>query len=87
MAQSITHEPSETQQTEPVASRLGTVLGNRFPRKCASGGGSAIPRDPEVCCVVKFGIVKPSMSRPGAPVRFNRPFHPRESFASLILHS
>lgn len=48
MVQSITHEPSETQPTEPTPSRLRTVTGNRFPWKCARGCGFQIPRDPEV---------------------------------------
>jgi len=48
MVQSITHEPSETQPTEPTPSRLRTVTGNRFPRKCACGCGFQIPPDPEV---------------------------------------
>ena len=59
MAQSITHEPSETQPTEPTTSRLRTVTGNRFPRKCACGCGFQIPRDPEVRYVVDFGSAKP----------------------------
>jgi hypothetical protein len=59
MAQSITHEPSETQPTEPTVTRLRTVTGNRFPRKCACGCGFSIPRDPEVRYVVDFGMAKP----------------------------
>jgi hypothetical protein len=45
--------------TEPTAtvSRLRTVTGNRFPRKCACGCGFQIPRDPEVRYVVDFGVV------------------------------
>jgi len=60
MAQSIPHEPSETQTpTEPTTSRLRTVTGNRFPRKCACGCGFRIPRDPEVRYVVDFGGPQP----------------------------
>ena len=59
MAQSITQDSSETQPTEPTTSRLRTVTGNRFPRKCACGCGSSIPRDPEVRYVVDFGSAKP----------------------------
>jgi len=61
MAQSIIpHEPSETQANEPTpASRLRTVTGIRFPRKCACGCGFAIPRDPDVRYVVDFGGPRP----------------------------
>ena len=61
MAQSVPHEPRETQSpNEPTtASRLRTVTGNRFPRKCACGCGFQIPRDPEVRYVVDFGTTKP----------------------------
>jgi hypothetical protein len=45
--------------TEPSTSRLRTVTGNRFPRKCACGCGHAIPRDPEVRYVVDFGAARP----------------------------
>jgi len=47
--------------TEPAAtmSRLRTVTGNRFPRKCACGCGLGIPRDPEVRYVVDFGAQRP----------------------------
>ena len=61
MAQTITStEPLRESQNEQVAvSRLRTVTGNRFPRKCACGCGFAIPRDPEVRYVVDFGVAKP----------------------------
>jgi len=61
MAPSITYEPRETQTpTEPTtSSRLRTVTGNRFPRKCACGCGFRIPRDPEVRYVVDFSTAKP----------------------------
>ena len=59
MAQSITHEPSETQPTGPATTRLRTVTGNKFPRKCACGCGQNIPRDPEVRYVVNFGAPRP----------------------------
>jgi hypothetical protein len=56
--QSIEHsEP--VPPTEPATSRLRTVTGNRFPRKCACGCGFTIPRDPEVRYVVDFGAAKP----------------------------
>jgi len=47
--------------TEPTATvtRLRTVTGNRFPRKCACGCGFQIPRDPEVRYVVDFGAARP----------------------------
>lgn len=41
------------------ASRLRTVTGNRFPRKCSCGCGQPIPRDPEVRYVVDFGAPRP----------------------------
>ena len=44
---------------EPTASRLRTVTGNRFPRRCACGCGFRIPRDPEVRYVVDFGAQRP----------------------------
>jgi hypothetical protein len=43
----------------PGTSRLRTVTGNRFPRKCACGCGLGIPRDPEIRYVVDFGASKP----------------------------
>jgi hypothetical protein len=61
--QSITTSPTRERQTptEPTAtvSRLRTVTGNRFPRKCACGCGFQIPRDPEVRYVVNFGGPRP----------------------------
>jgi hypothetical protein len=45
--------------TEHAPSRLRTVTGNRFPRKCACGCGLGIPRDPEVRYVVDFGAQRP----------------------------
>ena len=45
--------------TEPTTSRLRTVTGSRWPRKCACGCGLQIPRDPEVRYVVDFGASKP----------------------------
>ena len=45
--------------TEPTTSRLRTVTGSRWPRKCACGCGLQIPRDPEVRYVVDFGAPKP----------------------------
>jgi len=52
------HDPRQS-PTEPTTSRLRTVTGNRFPRKCACGCGFAIPRDPEVRYVVDFGGHRP----------------------------
>ena len=62
MQQSI--QPSERaspQPTEPAPapSRLRTVTGNCWPRKCACGCEQKIPRDPEICYVVDFGAPKP----------------------------
>ena len=55
-----TNSPRESQTpNEPTTSRLRTVTGNRFPRKCACGCGFQIPRDPEVRYVVAFGTAKP----------------------------
>ena len=61
--QHITH-PTTERATPPNdadtgVSRLRTVTGNRFPRKCACGCGLAIPRDPELRYVVDFGASKP----------------------------
>jgi len=49
MQQRISYPTPERQTpTKPTVtvSRLRTVTGNRFPRKCACGCGHAIPRDP-----------------------------------------
>jgi hypothetical protein len=46
--------------TEPTTSRLRTVTGNRFRRKCACGCGLGIPHDPEVRYVVDFGVQPPN---------------------------
>ena len=53
--------PERQTPTEPTAtvSRLRTVTGNRFPRKCACGCGLGIPRDPEIRYVVDFGAPRP----------------------------
>jgi hypothetical protein len=62
MQQRISYPTPERQTpNEPTtaASRLRTVTGNRFPRKCACGCGFQIPRDPEVRYVVDFGTAKP----------------------------
>jgi hypothetical protein len=45
--------------TDNGGSRLRTVTGNRFPRKCSCGCGQPIPRDPEIRFVVDFGAPKP----------------------------
>ncbi len=57
---SIQYPPTECPTpTEHAPSRLRTVTGNRFPRKCACGCGHAIPRDPEIRYVVDFGAQRP----------------------------
>jgi hypothetical protein len=62
MQTSIQHltqdRPTPTEPTATV-SRLRTVTGNRYPRKCACGCGLGIPRDPEVRYVVDFGGPRP----------------------------
>jgi hypothetical protein len=58
MQQSISSTPSET-STPNTPSRLRTVIGNRWPRKCACGCDQRIPRDPEIRYVVDFGAPKP----------------------------
>jgi hypothetical protein len=45
--------------TAPGGSRLRTVTGNRFPRKCSCGCGQPIARDPDVRYVVDFGAPRP----------------------------
>ncbi len=52
-------EPLRESPTEPTTSRLRTVTGSRWPRKCSCGCGLSIPRDPEVRYVVDFGAAKP----------------------------
>jgi hypothetical protein len=60
MQQSIPSNASEhPTPTEPIAHRLRTVTGNRWPRKCACGCDQEIPRDPEIRFVVDFGAPKP----------------------------
>jgi len=60
MQQRISYQtPERPSPTEPTTSRLRTVTGNRFPRKCACGCGHAIPRDPEIRYVVDFGATRP----------------------------
>ncbi len=44
--------------TEHGASRLRTVTGNRFPRRCAACA-QPIPRDPNIRLVVDFGAPRP----------------------------
>ena len=48
-----------TPTTRFEASRLRTVTGNPFPRKCACGCGGQIPRDPQLRYVVDFSGPKP----------------------------
>ena len=45
--------------TRPDGSRLRTVTGNPFPRKCACGCGGQIPRNPQLRYVVDFSGPKP----------------------------
>jgi hypothetical protein len=60
MQESISYQTPERQPpSEPTTSRLRTVTGNRFPRKCACGCGLGIPRDPEIRYVVDFGSPRP----------------------------
>jgi hypothetical protein len=62
MQPSINHQPPAPPTPTDAAtraSRLRTVTGNRFPRKCACGCGRAIPRDPEIRYVVDFGSARP----------------------------
>jgi len=58
---SVTQDPTgeNPTPTEPSIPRLRSVAGNRFPRKCASGCGVAVPRDSEVRYVANFGAAKP----------------------------
>jgi hypothetical protein len=88
--------------TEPDggASRLRTVTGNRFPRKCACGACDQwIPRDPEIRYVVDFGSPRPYPAylrehSPDFPGRRNaeRKAHPGDTCpgfvpASMLLES
>jgi hypothetical protein len=60
MQTSIQHQTHDRPApTEHASSRLRTVTGNRFPRKCACGCGREIPRDPEIRLVVDFGAPRP----------------------------
>jgi hypothetical protein len=55
-----TAEHAPTRQTSPEgSSRLRTVTGNRFPRKCSCGCGQPIPRDLDIRYVVDFGAPRP----------------------------
>jgi hypothetical protein len=57
--QSINHPRQESPAPNETASRLRTVTGNRFPRKCSCGCGGQIPRDASIRYVVDFGAPKP----------------------------
>ena len=57
--QASTPYPEPVPPTDPTPSRLRTVTGNKFPRKCACGCGLPMPGDPEVRYVVDFGAAKP----------------------------
>jgi hypothetical protein len=52
-------EPPPPTDANHGITRLRTVTGNRFPRKCTCGCGLGIPRDPEIRYVVDFGTAKP----------------------------
>ena len=54
-----TSYPEPVPPNDPTPTRLRTVTGNKFPRKCACGCGLPIPRDPEIRYVVDFGAIKP----------------------------
>jgi hypothetical protein len=59
MHESISYQTPEGQPpTEPTTSRLRTVTGNRFARKCACGCGRGIPRDPTDCYAIDSGVAK-----------------------------
>ena len=51
--------PPPTTPAPTGASRLRTVTGNRFPRRCSCGCGHPIPRDPEIRYVVDFWATEP----------------------------
>jgi len=62
--QSITQPSSEPPtpndaKTMGGSSRLRTVTGNRFPRKCSCGCGKPIPPDLDIRYVVDFGAPRP----------------------------
>ncbi len=62
--QSITStrmEPPTPTDANPrrAPTRLRTVTGNRFPRKCSCGCGQPIPRDLDIRYVVDFGAPRP----------------------------
>ncbi len=57
--QSSIPRPAPAPADHAQNSRLRTVTGNRFPRKCSCGCGEAIPRDTEVRYVVDFGAPRP----------------------------
>jgi len=59
IVQSSTRGSQTPTELTTTVSRLRTVTGNRFPRKCACGCGFQIPRDPEVRYVVDFGTARP----------------------------
>jgi hypothetical protein len=57
--QDLTAERPTPTTTAAGASRLRTVTGNRFPRKCSCGCAQPIARDPEIRYVVDFGAPRP----------------------------
>jgi hypothetical protein len=57
--QSINHPRQESTAPNETASRLRTVTGNRWPRKCSCGCSAQIPRDASIRYVVDFGAPRP----------------------------
>jgi hypothetical protein len=59
--QSINHPRQESPAPNETANstRLRTVTGNRWPRKCGCGCGGQIPRDVSIRYVVDFGAPRP----------------------------
>jgi hypothetical protein len=57
--QNPTAERPTPTETVAGASRLRTVTGNRFPRRCSCGCGGLIPRDSQLRYVVDFSGPKP----------------------------
>jgi hypothetical protein len=90
----IVSEHPATTNLPPVGSRLRTVTGNRWPRKCACGCDQKIPRDPEIRYVVDFGAPKPYPAyfrehSPDYPGRRNaeRKAHPGDTCPGFVAAS
>lgn len=56
---SIQYQTPESTVPNEHTSRLRTVTGNRWPRKCACGCSQQIPRSPDTRLVVDFGAARP----------------------------